>query len=146
MTHTSWRDWRERHPGTEVLSIRTGHSRDYDVDPYPGYGRDGRIYFPVAEEDSRYPRKAVVMGLEIDGQFKAYPFVEMEGGSDRFRDSFQDTPLEITFDEHNRTAAAYGPDGAEIPTVQAFWFAWYAFHPDTDVYRRERTGGSQQPG
>lgn len=139
VTHTTWRDWRERHPDTDVLSTRTGHIRNYDVDPYPNYGSDGRIYFPVAKEDSRYPRKAIVMGLEIDGHFKAYPFVELAAGPARFRDEFQGRAVEIVFDEENQTASATNDDGNELPTVLAFWFAWYAFHPDTAVYQAGAT-------
>jgi hypothetical protein len=135
VTHTTWRDWRSRNPETEVLSTRTGHFRNYDVDPYPGYGQDGRIYFPVAEENSRYPRKSIVMGLEIDGHFKAYPFVELADGPARFTDEFHGTQVEIAFDEKAQTASVYSADGIEMPTVLAFWFAWYAFHPETEVYR-----------
>jgi len=136
VSHTTWRDWFGRYPQTTVLSDKTGHFRNYDVDPYPAYGRDGRLYFPVAEEDARYPRKTIVMGLEIDGHFKAYPFPEMAGGPSGFTDEFQGTELEIRYDEQNQAAAVYKGDGQEIPAVQAFWFAWYAFHPETEVWTR----------
>lgn len=134
VTHTTWRDWYQKYPDTQVLSPVTGYMRNYDVDPYPGYSQSGRVYFPVTKESSRYPRKALVMGLEIDGQFKAYPFEEMADGSGRIQDNFQGTAIEITFDRENQTASAYDADGTELPTVLAFWFAWYAFHPDTEVY------------
>ncbi|MCI0517240.1 MAG: DUF3179 domain-containing protein [Woeseiaceae bacterium] len=135
VTHTTWRDWRARRPDSRVLSTKTGHERNYNVNPYPGYGQDGRLYFPVAVEDHRYPRKAIVMGLEIDGRFKAYPFAELSRGPGRIDDEFQGRFIEIVFDDANQTASAWGEDGAELPTVQAFWFAWFAFHPDTEVYR-----------
>lgn len=136
VSHTTWRDWLSRHPDTSVLSNKTGHFRSYDVDPYPAYGRDGRLYFPVATEDSRYPRKTLVMGLEMDGHFKAYPFAELARGPATFTDEFRGVELEIRYDEPNQTAAVYSHDGREIPTVLAFWFAWYAFHPNTEVWTR----------
>jgi hypothetical protein len=34
---TTWGRWRERHPGTLVLSRDTGHARNYDSDPYGSY-------------------------------------------------------------------------------------------------------------
>ncbi len=43
-----------------------------------GTGRDGRLYFPVAEKNPQYRRKSTVLGLEIDGEFKAYPFDELK--------------------------------------------------------------------
>lgn len=137
VTHTTWRDWLERHPRSDVLSNDTGYARNYNVNPYPGYSKTGRIYFPVAEEDSRYPRKTIVSGLEVDGHFKAYPFPELARGPSRFADRFQGLDIEVVFDEANETATIYGPEGEELPTVQAFWFAWYAFHPDTAVYAAE---------
>ena len=34
MSHTSWRDWLERHPESLVLSEDTGSWRDYSKNPY----------------------------------------------------------------------------------------------------------------
>jgi hypothetical protein len=134
MTHTTWRDWVARYPETEVLSDRTGSRRNYEVNPYPGYRRDGSLYFPVAEENSRYRRKSLVMGLEIDGHFKAYPFSELNRSTARFTDEFQGQSFEVRYDKKNETAMIIGEDGTELPTLLSFWFAWYAFHPDTEIY------------
>ena len=137
ITHTTWRDWLARYPDTKVLSPETGHRADYRVDPYPGYGNTGRIYFPVAESSKLYRRKEIVMGLEIDEQFRAYPFEELEDSPARFRDSFAGREFEVVYDQKNETARVLDDSGAEIPTTMAFWFAWYAFHPDGDVYTAE---------
>jgi len=134
IAHTTWRDWLERHPKTEVLSTNTGFRRNYGVDPYPNYGRDKRLYFPVAQEDRRYPRKSKVLGLEIGGQFRAYPFEELEMSARKFADQFQGQQIEVVYDDHNQTARILDASGNEIPTLIAFWFAWYAFHPDTEIY------------
>ena len=42
--------------------------------------------------------------------------------------------VRIEFDPGNRTGRILDADGKEIPTTIAFWFAWYAFFPDTEVY------------
>jgi hypothetical protein len=42
--------------------------------------------------------------------------------------------LNIVFDEEHQTGRVLDDAGRELPTTTAFWFAWYAFHPDTDVY------------
>lgn len=57
----------------------------------------------------------------------------MENGPDRLADSFQNRDLDILFDHDNQAAKILDHNGKEIPTVIAFWFAWYAFHPDTLV-------------
>src|SRR5437870_5629196 len=48
LTHTTWADWKARHPDTLVLSAETGFSRDYSRDPYAGYESSSRIMFPTA--------------------------------------------------------------------------------------------------
>ncbi len=134
ISHTTWKEWKSRYPDTEVLTTQTGFRRNYRVDPYPNYGRSGRLYFPVNQSSKLYKRKALVMGLEIDGQFKVYPFDELEEGQVRFTDEFQGISFDVLFDEDNKTARILGADGAEIPTTIAFWFAWYAFHPESEVF------------
>ena len=137
LSNSSWKEWTERHPDTRVLSNNTGYSRDYRVDPYPNYGITGRLYFPVTHSSKKYPRKEIVMGLEIDGRFKAYPFRELKKGTSRFDDEFVGETFSVEFDAKHRTARVLGPDGSEIPTTMAFWFAWYAFHPETEVHKAQ---------
>ena len=133
-SHTTWSDWLARFPDTDVLTDETGFRRDYRADPYPGYGKTGRIYFPVDVENTAYKRKELVMGLEIDGTFKAYPFSELRKGPARFTDAHQGQSFEVIFDKKNKTARILNDNGQEISTLIAFWFAWYAFHPDTEIY------------
>ncbi len=123
-----------RYPNSQVLSMDTGFRRNYEVNPYPNYGQNGRLYFPVAEENQRYHRKSLVLGLEIDGRFKAYPFDELKKGPPQFADQFQGRSLEVRYDHKNQTARIVEADGDELPTLLAYWFAWYAFHPDTAIY------------
>ena len=134
MTHTTWRDWVARYPDTEVLSDQTRFRRNYKVDPYPNYRRDSALYFPVAEENSKYRRKSLVLGLEMDGRFKAYPFSELRNSPAAFMDEIQGQSFEVRYDENNETASVVGEDGEEWPALISFWFAWYAFHPDTEIY------------
>ena len=137
ITHTTWQDWYARHPQTDVLAAETGYRRNYRADPYPGYSRSGKLYFPVQEESRLYPRKTMTMGLEIDGEFKAYPFPELEKGPGSFADEFNGKRFEVLYDSANETARILAEDGGELPTLMAFWFAWYAFHPDSDIYSAE---------
>ena len=137
LSHTSWQDWLERHPETEVLSNKTGYSRNYRVDPYPNYGRDGGLYFPVTHSSNKYRRKEIVMGLEVNGQFKAYPFKELKKGARTIDDELAGEEFSVEFDAKNQTARIVKVDGSEVPTTMAFWFAWYAFHPETEVYEAQ---------
>lgn len=132
--NSTWRDWQMRYPNSQVLSMDTGFRRNYEVNPYPNYGQNGRLYFPVAEENHRYRRKSFVLGLEVDGRFKAYPFDELKKGPPQFTDQFQGRSFEVSYDNRNQTARIVEVDGDELPTLLAYWFAWYAFHPDTEIF------------
>ena len=76
----------------------------------------------------------MVFGLEISGQFKAYPFDELRKGPAQFTDEFQGHRFKVRYDDINQTAQIEGDDGHELPTLLFFWFAWYAFHPGTEIY------------
>ena len=136
VTHTTWADWLERHPRTEVLSIDTGFRRDYYHDPYGNYAISNQVMFPVSSYDNRLNAKELVMGLEIDGQFKAYPLSQLPADGERFADRHADTDLFVEYDRDAMTGRVIDNAGEEIPTFLAFWFAWAAFHPETEVFDR----------
>ena len=135
--HTEWADWRQRHPGTQVLSIETGYKRDYTRNPYAGYGISRKLYFPVAQQDQRYHPKEPVLGVELAGQFKAYPFEELKKSTATVHDTLAGQPIVVKYNPAHNTATAVDAQGKLLPAVTAYWFAWYAFHPDTGVYTAE---------
>ncbi|MEA3275697.1 MAG: DUF3179 domain-containing protein [Pseudomonadota bacterium] len=140
LTHTTWRAWRREHPDTLVLSTDTGYRRDYRRDPYGDYEKERGLYFPVSAQSRHYHPKERVLGLEVNGRFKAYPFAELSRtGSEELKDRFNGEELLIRFDWANESARAYDASGRQLPAVTSFWFAWYAFHPDTEVYRAKRS-------
>jgi hypothetical protein len=135
MTDTTWRAWRETHPKTLVLSTDTGHSRDYSRDPYGGYAKERGLYFPVSASSKRYHPKERVLGIEIDGTFKAYPFAELsKHGGGEIHDRVNGRDLLVSFDPVNESATAYDDKGYQLPAITGFWFAWYAFHPQTEIF------------
>lgn len=141
VSHTTWADWRARHPETRVLSRETGYARDYDRNPYGGYDRDERLFFPVANVSRRYHPKEQVLGVSLGGLHKAYPFSELAAqGSARIDDVLAGRRLTVTWDDVHRTARVFDGEGTEIPAVTAFWFAWYGFHPETGIYRAPSQG------
>jgi hypothetical protein len=137
ISHTTWRDWREKHPDTLVLSDDTGHSRDYQRNPYAGYEESRSTYFRVtnAAPDYYHP-KEIVVGLGVDGVYKAYPFIELDKqGKSRFSDSVNGSRFNFAWDSTNRSITITDSNGQLVAGIQGFWFAWFAFHPDTEVYK-----------
>ena len=135
--HTQWADWKQRHPTTQVLSNETGYKRDYTRNPYAGYGMSRNLYFPVAQQDQRFHPKEPVLGIELAGQFKAYPFTELKKSAATVHDMLAGQPVVVKYDQGHNAAIALDAQGALLPAVTAYWFAWYAFHPDTRVYVAE---------
>lgn len=132
--HTSWKNWRDSHPETLVLSKQTGHQRNYQNSPYPDYGSSSALYFPVSHTDKRYHPKEVVVGVEVEGKFKAYPFVELAKGTGVLEDTFQGVKLTIEYNVEARSAKVKSEKKVLLPSLTAYWFAWIAFHPESDVY------------
>jgi hypothetical protein len=135
LVHTTWSAWKKVHPDTLVLSADTGFPRDYGRDPYAGYADSQDLHFPVSAESPRYHPKERVLGLEIDGKFKAYPFTELARvRAGELTDRFARRDIVIRFDEASQSAQAFDGDGNLLPGITGYWFAWYAFHPETEVF------------
>lgn len=80
--NTTWEKWFEKYPKTLVLSNDTGFKRDYDKNPYPNYESSTSVFFPVSDQSLLFHPKEYVIGIEIEGKFKAYPFAELEKSMD----------------------------------------------------------------
>jgi len=139
-TRTTWADWRKEHPNTRVLSRETGFSRNYNRTPYGGYEQSKKLFFPVANQDNRYHRKEWTLGIEVDGQFKAYPFEELEAARQPVRNQFAGKELVIHYDADAQSAQVETVDGEAYPSVTMFWFAWIGFHPESAVFTAREEG------
>lgn len=73
-----WREWKALYPESKVLSQDTGFGRPYSVDPYGNYYTDPNILFPVSHRDDRLGPKEIVVGLENEGVYRAYPIQQIE--------------------------------------------------------------------
>ena len=63
---TTWGEWKKRHPGTTVLSLNTGHVRDYgEGAAYREYFASDRLMFGVPKLDTRLANKAEVLALRF---------------------------------------------------------------------------------
>ena len=61
---TGWKEWREAHPETTVLSLDTGHQRDYSEGAaYRDYFATQELMFSVQAEDARLQPKDEVLTM-----------------------------------------------------------------------------------
>ena len=157
----TWVDWKATYKDGLLLTRDTGHPRDYSRSPYGSYDQSPSLYFPVEFLSRAYHPKERVLGIEVNGLFKAYPFAELaKVGGEKLMDRFNGADLMISFNAQSRTGKierlkpgkGTSTDDTNIkgaenksaseedsiifqPAVNAFWFAWYTFHPETDVYK-----------
>jgi len=133
VTMTTWSRWRDAHPDTLVLSTDTGFGTDYSVDPYARY-RDARgLMFPVNKEDNRVHPKTVVYGFDLGGSSIAYTQSLLEKSS-VYEHELGDLRLTTTLHDDG-SVSLRDQDGEQHVATRLFWFAWFTFHPDTELVR-----------
>ena len=145
VVQTTWKAWRREHPTTGVLSLNTGHRRDYGRDPYAGYAKTESTMFPVGHRDSRLHPKAWVLGVIIGSQAKAYPLDRLVNG-EVLEDMVGNQSIHILYDASARSAWVTDVSGKSLPSVQSYWFAWAAFYPDTLLHDTPPTNQTESKG
>lgn len=75
ITITTWEAWRKQHKGTTVLSLETGHIRNYSSGfVYHDYFASPDLMFPArVEDESQALRKDYVFGIRSVAASKAWP-------------------------------------------------------------------------
>ena len=182
---TTWKEWLALHPDTTVLAQETGV---YPADSYVPEDNPQAIYydyfnapdtmFPVPDRDDRLDTKDVVLGVQLNGNYKAYPSQALEeqrivndalGGEEivvmgsatsqgarayhRGDRSFsppvyddgtnlgipstivdEDGAIWQVTEDYLVKASDESDRLARIPTHMSFWFGWFQFHQDTELY------------
>lgn len=106
-----WRDWLARHPETRVLSLDTGHVRDYTPGaPYGHYFASPRLMFPALVPDDGRPLKDRVFGVRTAGSAKAWPLEDFRA-MPVINDTIGLTDVVVVGDAVGGTARAYRRDG-----------------------------------
>lgn len=65
---TTWKEWKERHPDTKVLSLNTGHRRDYGEGvAYRDYFATDDLMFNVPKIDKSLKNKDEILSIRLQG-------------------------------------------------------------------------------
>ena len=172
---TTWDKWRQQHPDTTVLSLETGHRRDYSEGAaYRDYFATDKLMFNVPKLDRRLRNKAEVLALRFGsaedpptaistGFLSDHPICHGELGGRRFVILNDPSGANRVYDAEGQTFVAYDGnatltdeagqgwtlnesnlqrvDGQQtLPRLaahRAFWFGWFAAHPDTRLIPTE---------
>jgi hypothetical protein len=126
---TDWGSWKKAYPQTTVLVEDLALGRDFDF----RNGRDANgPVFPVGDVDPRLPVHEDIIGIvTASGQPVAFQRSKAVLALSRGEEvSYEDVRLQLDAGG----IKAVGPDGADLGSHQAFWFAWSQFHPGTALW------------
>ncbi|MEP6267143.1 MAG: DUF3179 domain-containing protein, partial [Paracoccaceae bacterium] len=155
---TSWKRWKTSHANTKVLSVDTGHRRDYGSGVvYSDYFGSGDLMFPADVDQRDHKQKDYVFAVREFGAARAWP-VKAFAKRKVINDAIADKPLVLLGDADTRSVRAYergahtfqseggslttqdggqwrvsetaltGPDGQSLPRVAGHIAYWFAWN------------------
>ncbi|MDF1742722.1 MAG: DUF3179 domain-containing protein [Gimesia sp.] len=133
---TTWEDWKQRYPKTQVLSTDTGHPRDYSQRAYAPYFDDEMILmFQVAKEDHRLPNKSPLLGVWVGDKMRAYPVSAFQHltESQELEQELGGKKFTLVYNPQANSLRVVNPD-KDVRWMYSFWFAWYVFNTDTELF------------
>lgn len=125
-----------RYPQSTILTLETGHARNYAENPYRDYFQHDRTMFPVTipeRLENQMNAKTRIIGISGPDMSLAVPVRSIV---------LADGRLELTTPTRQRiTLKADDVNNAEVTDLPAgyqamhtFWFAWAATHPNTKIW------------
>ena len=124
--------WIKRSAGTKVLVHPDPEHVPYITSPYSAYWMQDKILFPVQARDERFHAKELVLGVVVGGKARAYlgSIVTHEGG--KVDDHVGGKRVQLRYSTDTGTFDWEVEEGVEV--TEAYWLAWKAFHPDTEIW------------
>ena len=121
-----------RHPRAPVLTRPSPKAHNYSASPFRRYWDLNKLLFPVAAEDRSYHLKEMVLGVTVDGKQRAYLGSVATAAGGKVDDEFGGKRIRFVYDPDSATFAYEVPEGVQV--IEAYWLAWKAFFPDTEVW------------
>jgi len=133
---TTWEKWLKRHPDTQVLSFKTGYSRDYARDPYGSYRGTGWGSFLSNFIGRRLGKEDVVfiVGVQINGTSRAYPLDQLRE-TGHFSDRLGGMNIQVDYDKETDRVIVTSSQGEQIEHLVVYWFVWKETHPGTVLFK-----------
>lgn len=156
VTITTWSEWRTSQPDTKVLSLETGHFRNYDSGvAYRDYFASPELMFPTRTDQSKLRQKERVYGIRLAGGAKAWP-LDAFTTKPVINDRIGFSNVVLIGDSNTQTVRAYersdnlfdgdqsalngpggawqitegaliGPDGQKLPRLPGHITYWFAW-------------------
>lgn len=117
----------DKHPDAIILSTNTGHSRDYDRNPYSGYSEGEGFVFSPSVTDRTYGVKDIFVAFRHGGLSYATPWLDITNGESF---SYEDETNSFVFSKHDGDLSITTPEGERVPFYFEMWFSWAVQHQD----------------
>lgn len=119
---------KEKHSNAQVLSKKTGYSRDYSVYPYGDYEESSRLVFPVSIQDKRFFEKEIMYVLNVEDKSVALLYNKIPEG----KHTVDVAGKKINV---NRTGGEITVmfDGKVLPGYFEMWFSWATHHQEDGI-------------
>ena len=137
----TWKTWKQQYPDSNVLSLDTGYSRSYPREFYANYFASPNLMFPVYDEnqnekyetheDDLLLLKDVVIGVRKGNHSRVYPVEYIQFETSELQDDFWGSEIVLS---KNANGEVFIQVNENIDVYHSFWFAWKAFHPNTEIY------------
>ncbi|GAA0778499.1 DUF3179 domain-containing protein [Roseibium denhamense] len=127
---TDWGTWKKAHPETTVLVEALALGRDFDF--RNGRDANGPI-FPIGDVDPRLAVQEDIIGV-VTSSGTPVAFQRSKALAALLKgEDIQFENVRLMLDGGG--IRAVGPDGADLGSHQAFWFAWSQFYPGTELWQ-----------
>jgi hypothetical protein len=130
--------WLTRHPGSRILARPDPRHIDYRYSPFKTYWVRDEIPFPVKARDPSYHAKELVLGVVVEGRARAYLGSVLTEAGGNVVEEISGRRIEIHYESEAAAFVWEAPPDVEVS--EAYWFAWKAFHPDTEVWKPQEKG------
>jgi hypothetical protein len=127
--------WLTRQPGSRILARPDPRHIDYRYSPFEKYWVSDEIPYPVKARDPRYHAKELVLGVLIEGRARAYLGSLLTAADKHVVEEVSGRRIEVHYE--SEAAAFVWEAPPDVDVSEAYWFAWKAFHPDTEVWKPE---------
>lgn len=115
---SSWAKWRKRYPDSRVLSLETGHRRNYGSGVvYRDYFASPDLMFPTSVDETLFRQKDYVFGIRDVGASKAWPIETFAGGA-VINDRVGQRQVVLVGDAATRTVRAYDRGGRSFEAAE----------------------------
>lgn len=107
LLETSWETWKKLYPTSQILSLNTGFSRNYDRYPYGNYQTNSALLFPVNNTDNRLHNKERVLAVFVNEKARVYRFESFGQDLSIVNDEFLSKKLLIAGSNNLNLMVAY---------------------------------------